>query len=213
MPARKKDPSTRRRRNTASTATTLTRRPPSETPDATPYLELTVSQLRAVIDERNLNRPEDAQLSKRGRKAELAELLAVDDQGGDREAPALPGRAEGWHDLTRTWWEDVWASPMSDEWDDSDIHNVYFMAGLVDDYWCAETAKQRKDAATEIRLQRADLGLAPYSRRRLEWAFEAADEARDRGTKRRSKSQESKPKSPAQPSKTEDPRAGLYAVK
>lgn len=213
MPAHKKDPSIRRRRNKAATATKLTRRSAPVEPDLAPYLERTVAQLRAMIDERNLDRPDDDRLSKRGTKIELAGRLASEDQA-EHEKPALPARPEGWHDLTVQWWDDVWSSPMSDEWDDSDIHNVYFMAGLVDDYWCAETAKQRKDAATEIRLQRADLGLAPYSRRRLEWAFETADEAKDRGEERRQRRGHQGQQPPSKKSTaTEDPRTGLYAVK
>ena len=74
---------------------------------------------------------------------------------------------------------------MSPEWDDSDIHNVYIAAAIYDDMWTAETAKERKDAAAEYRLQRVDLGLSPYSRRRLEWTIETAEEAKDRGKRRR----------------------------
>ena len=83
------------------------------------------------------------------------------------------------------WWSDVWSSPMSPEWDDSDIHNVYIAAAIYDDMWTAETAKERKDAAAEYRLQRVDLGLSPYSRRRLEWTIESTEEAKDRGKRRR----------------------------
>lgn len=106
--------------------------------------------------------------------------------------------------MARQWWDDVWSSPMSPEWDDSDLHNVILCAMLYNDIWMAETPKDRKDAAAEYRLQRKDLGLTPYDRRRLEWTIETASEAREKGEKRRSAS---KPRVDAAP--TNDPRNGL----
>lgn len=129
-------------------------------------------------------------------------------QSNGRAAPALPEREVLWHDMTLAWWSDIWASPMSPEWDDSDVHNVYILAALYDDIWRAETAKDRKEAAGEYRLQRKDLGLTPYDRRRLEWTIESADEAKDRGNQRRSRgSASTERKTPPT-----DPRAGLHAV-
>lgn len=122
-----------------------------------------------------------------------------------REIPELPERVQGWHSLTREWWADVWSSPMSPEWDDSDVHNVYIAAAIYDDMWTAETAKERKDAAAEYRLQRVDLGLSPYSRRRLEWTIESAEESKDRGRQRRERST-------IAPQAGDDPRNALRAV-
>jgi len=150
MPANKKDPSVRARRNQASTRAKLTR-------------------------------------------------------STDVAIPELPEREHGWHSLTREWWADIWSSPMSPEWDASDVHNVYIAAAIYDDMWRAETAKERKDAAAEYRLQRVDLGLSPYSRRRLEWTIESADEAKERGQQRRAR------KVPT-PDAGDDPRSVLRAV-
>jgi hypothetical protein len=130
MPAKKKDPSVRARRNVATTASKLT--------------------------------------------------------AGARDVPDMPA-GPIWHSETVRWWNDVWSSPMSPEWDESDEHNVILCALLYNDIWLAETAKERKDAAGEFRLQRRDLGLTPYDRRRLEWTIESADEARDRGRQRRAR--------------------------
>lgn len=127
----------------------------------------------------------------------------------DVEIPELPEREQGWHKLTAEWWTDVWSSPMSAEWDDSDLHNVLIAAAVYDDMWRAETAKERKDAAAEYRLQRVDLGLSPYSRRRLEWTIESADEAKERGQQRRAR--RSTPVAPTAPD--DDPRNVLRAVK
>lgn len=146
MPAQKKDPSVRQRRNKATSAATL-----------------------------NVVR---------------------------RQIPAMP-EGVAWHSQAIAWWEDVWSSPMSPEWDESDLHNVVICAMLYNDIWMAETPKDRKDAAAEYRLQRKDLGLTPYDRRRLEWTIETATEAKERGTERRSR----RPAAPSEPA--EDPREGL----
>lgn len=212
MPAHKKHPSTRARRNKTAGAATLTRGgAAAEAPEAPSYDGLKIAELRALIDERNADgRPEDYRLSKRGSKAQLAAALTADDARLDGP-PELPSRLDGWHEMTRRWWADVWASPMSSEWDDSDLHNLFICAALYDDMWCGATAKERKDAASEFRLQRTVLGLDPYSRRRLEWTIEAASEAQDRGQRRRSAGT---PPAPAGKSGKgrPDPRAGLHAV-
>lgn len=151
MPANKKDPSVRARRNQASTRAKLTR-------------------------------------------------------STDVQIPDLPEREAGWHKLTREWWTDIWSSPMSPEWDDSDVHNVYIAAAIYDDMWTAETAKERKEAAAEYRLQRVDLGLSPYSRRRLEWTIETAEQSKERGQQRRAR------QAPKPPAAADDPRNALRAV-
>ena len=151
MPARKKDPSVRARRNTASTAAVL---------------------------------PADAKAA---------------------AVPDLPGGVR-WHANTRAFWHDVWSSPMSSEYLDSDVHALVVIAVLVNSFWNARTAGARRQLAAEIRLQRAAFGLTPYDRRRLEWTIEAADEAKARGQQRRARS------TPAQPTPANDPRRGLAAV-
>lgn len=192
MPRRKKDPSVRARRNKASTAATLRVIPA----DATPRSELeqlTVAQLRAEIDRRNVDRGPAERLGKTGRKADLVDALIRDVLP---KVPPMPTRtrfdhATGldvdvpWHPQVVEWWSDVWSSAMSHEWDDSDVHNVHLLAMLLHDAWTASEAKSRKEAMTEFRLQRADLGLSPYSRRRLEWTIESAEAAKDQGSERR----------------------------
>lgn len=124
------------------------------------------------------------------------------------KVPPLPDREPGWHPMTAEWWRDVWSSPMSPEWDDSDIHNVYICAAIYDDIWRAESSAGRKEAASEYRLQRKDLGLTPFDRRRLEWTIEQADEAQDRGRQRRARSTQK----PQPASAAADPRSVLTAV-
>ncbi|RNL66254.1 hypothetical protein EFK50_01105 [Nocardioides marmoriginsengisoli] len=214
MAARKKDPSVRRRRNTATTAATL-RRVDSDAPSREEFEAMTVAVLREAIDVANMDRPADQQISKKGAKAELVERLVAT----DREVPCMPKFVAGydeegfalegdWHPQTTAWWFDAWTSPMAMEWDDSDEHNMLVLALIYNDIWTADTAKARKEAATEYRLQRVDLGLSPYARRRLEWTIETADEARARGEKRRKSDRPAAPKPAAgQP----DPRLHLVS--
>jgi hypothetical protein len=120
----------------------------------------------------------------------------------DVEAPPLPGDEGSWHPLTLAWWADLWRSPMAPEYDQSDIHGLYMLAALVDQFWSVRDPK----LAGEIRLQRQAFGLSPIDRRRLQWEIERTDEAQEKGRKRRA----AKPK-PTEP--VVDPRAVLRAVK
>lgn len=117
--------------------------------------------------------------------------------------PPLPERPEGWQDMTRSWWADLWASPMAPEYDDSDKHGLFMLAVLVDAFWLTPSEK----LASEIRMQRQCFGLTPIDRRRLQWEIEKVDEAQDKGRKRRTATAEAKPTR-----KRTDPRAALRAV-
>ena len=143
----------------------------------------------------------DASVRQRRNVASSAATLPVDIE------VAVPDMPDGvsWHPMAVQWWDDVWSSPMAAEWDDSDVHNVALCAMLYNDIWLAETARDRKDAAGEYRLQRKDLGLTPYDRRRLEWTIETASEAREKGERRRA----SKAPSSPPPAASDDPRNGL----
>ncbi len=120
-------------------------------------------------------------------------------------APKLLDRP--WSPMTLAWWADVWASPMAPEFDASDVHGLFALAVLVDDFWTAETPTARRDLAGEIRLQTQRFGLSPIDRRRLQWEIERSEEAQDRGTRRRSRAAEE----PLRPS-SGDPRASLRSV-
>ena len=77
---------------------------------------------------------------------------------------------------------------------------AYMLAALVDEFWHDPTNAK---LAAEIRLQRQCYGLTPIDRRRLQWEIERAEDAQDRGKRRR----------PApQPSRQSDPRSVLHAV-
>lgn len=108
----------------------------------------------------------------------------------DVKMPPLPERVVGtddgpevtdWREQTLAWWADIWASPMAPEFEISDIHGLYLLAILVDDFWRNPSTA----LAAEIRLQRQAFGLTPIDRRRLQWEIERVDEAQDQGAKRR----------------------------
>lgn len=208
-----KDPSVRQRRNQKSTKATLPRRTLRSVDE---FADLTVPELRARIAELNETRPIDQRIDGKGRKAQLIERIIA----GESNVPPMPehpgnvdadGQRQGkgvWHPQTIAWWNDVWTSPMESAWDESDVHNVVIMALLYDDLWTAGSARERKDAAAELRQQRADLGLAPLPRRRLEWTIASADEATSKNDKRRGKVEgTTAPKATGT-----DPRHGLTSV-
>lgn len=88
-------------------------------------------------------------------------------------SPKLPDIGRKWHASTVAWWSDsvtgVWASPMADEIVNADIHGLYRLALLLDDFAIAETPRERAQLAAEIRLSSAAYGLDPTSRRKLGW--------------------------------------------
>jgi hypothetical protein len=124
------------------------------------------------------------------------------------EIPDLPLRLDGtrdeivWDDHTVDWWVAIWSSPMSSEYHSSDIHGLYVLAQLIDNFWT--DPDHQTSIAAEIRLARKDFGLTPLDRRRLEWNIESAEKARDEGEKRRANSKSMKAPVPG-----DDPRLRL----
>lgn len=117
--------------------------------------------------------------------------------------PELPEHPDGaWHPMTVAWWDDIWASPMAPEFDDSDRHGLFTLAMLTDDFWTASSSRDRMNLAAELRQQGQRFGLSPIDRRRLQWEIERTEEAQAKGSKRRA--------SAPMPAKSgTDPRATL----
>jgi hypothetical protein len=115
-------------------------------------------------------------------------------RAGNRRVPALPSYRE-WHELTVAWWHDTWRSPMAAEFLTADVHGLYVLADLIDQFWTAPDVK----LAAEIRQQRQCFGLTPLDRRRLEWQIERAETGKR------------KPPTP-RPEPGADPRSLLAAV-
>ncbi len=114
---------------------------------------------------------------------------------------------QDWHPLTRAWWADLWASPMAAEYDATDVHGLLQLAVLVDDFWHAESPRDRQAASAEIRLQGLRFGLSPIDRRRLQWEIERSEEAQ--ACRRRRQAAEAPPEPPADRPRPRDPRSVL----
>lgn len=116
------------------------------------------------------------------RAASRATLVALPEAHARRHfTPPLPKRdvAAGepeWHALTKTWWRDIWRSPMAGEFLKADTHGLFALAELVDRFW----HKPSVELAAEIRHQRQCFGLTPLDRRRLEWSIQRVDAAEQR---------------------------------
>lgn len=116
--------------------------------------------------------------ARRNKVAGARTLTAVHDV----ETPDLPDFEDvEWHPMTLSWWEDIWASPMAPEFDDSDVHGLYALAMLVNAFWYEPST----GLAGEIRLQRQCFGLTPIDRRRLQWEIDRGEEAEQSSRRRR----------------------------
>lgn len=136
--------------------------------------------------------PKDPQLRQRQNRASTRAVLTSDARPRKR-APRLP-RGRDWRPETKSWWSSVWKSPMAAEYLDSDVHALYRLAALVDNFWELPT----KELAGEIRLQQQAFGLTPLDRRRLEWSIEQAEGATTRRTQRRARQSNSVVEDPRQ---------------
>ena len=145
--------------------------------------------------------PKEPSLRARRNKASTRATIKAD---AAIVAPELP--SSDWHPMVLAWWRDLWASPMAPEYDDSDRHGLFKLAALQNDFWVAETARDRKEASAEIRLQEQRFGVSPIDRRRLQWEIERTEEAVERGEKRRTAAR------PASGPAKGDPRAVLRAL-
>lgn len=126
--------------------------------------------------------------------------------------PGLPRKPEGWHGLTKRWWVDLWHSPMAPEYDESDLHGLWLIAQLMDDFWKTGNTKVRREMAAEIRLQGVRFGISPIDRRRLQWEIERSEEAVDKGARRRREAAQRAQEPRSLPSEGKDPRELLRIV-
>lgn len=143
--------------------------------------------------------PKDPKLRQRRNRTSTAAVLIGGTAAGRLRAPKLPQRDDQeWHPLTLAWWKDVWRSPMAPEFLQADVHGLYLLADLIDQYWREPSFK----LAGEIRQQRQCFGLTPIDRRRLQWQVQQveANERKVRGD------------APSRQRVAGDPRALLHAV-
>lgn len=128
----------------------------------------------------------DASSRSRRNRSTTKKKLEVDDANTSFPVPELPVLEErDWHPLTLQFWEDTWSSPMATEYLIADIHGLFRLAVLIDDFW----RKPSGALSAEIRLMQQPYGLTPLDRRRLEWSVEQSEDAKDRGSERRRRAQ------------------------
>lgn len=115
--------------------------------------------------------PKPAHLVQGHRRVKSIRLEPVGD--APRRTPRLP-TIEGvvWHKETRSWWRNVWKSPMAAQYSDVDFHGLERLAILIDQYYREPNVK----LLSEIRLQEQRFGLDPVSRARLRWELDQAPE-------------------------------------
>lgn len=124
--------------------------------------------------------------STRARANRSSTAATLVDVPNDCETPLLEPVDHDWHPMVLKWWDAIWAAPMSGEYHDSDVHQLFLLAMVYDDFYnCEPGTVRRAQLAAEIRQQRAAFGMTPYDRRRLEWTIETAESAKDRGRERR----------------------------
>lgn len=149
------------------------------------------------------NHLKDPSVRARANKASTRSKLSTDH---DIEAPPLPD-GFAWHSMTQLWWAGIWASPMAPEYADMDIHGLFRVAMLMNDFWLAETAKQRAEIQVRLEKADADFGTNPLARRRLEWQIEETEGKQAAGNRRR----QAAPTPAAPPVAGDDPRLKLVS--
>ena len=159
--------------------------------------------------------------SVRARRNTVSTAATLTEQNPDDvEIPKLPSGVT-WHSMTKAWWNDIWPSPMAQEWHSSDIHGLYRLAMMVNTFWQATDETVDEDGkdigcdmatmlkmATEIRLSGQPYGLTPLDRRRLEWQIEETDAKKAAGNRRRAAGQQTPAPTPVPGA---DPRLHLVA--
>ena len=141
--------------------------------------------------------PKNPKTRQRRNKSATQSTLIDSSPLGDGKLPLLGRRPDGkaWRKQVRDFWADVWRSPMAPEYTQADVHGLYILADLIQQYWDDPSPQ----TAAEIRLQRQCYGLTPIDRRRLQWEIKRVEQP------------DKKPK-PSRPKRQNDPRAVLKSV-
>lgn len=118
----------------------------------------------------------------------------------------VPDAPVEWSPAVERWWDDIWSSPMSNEYDDADIHQLYlacfYLQQTLNPYL---KMSDRLNSSKSYEATIKNFGLTPMSRRSLQWEIERSEEALAKGAKRRSRTPESDP-APVPAGGVDDPR-------
>lgn len=123
----------------------------------------------------------------RQRQNKVSTRATLSSEGERRRVPATP---KEWHPMTKTWWRDVWHSPMAAEFVEADKHGLYRLAVMVNGFW----EQPSKELHAEIRLGQQAFGLTPIDRRRLQWEVEKVESARRKPKRERREKAQSDPR-------------------
>lgn len=140
----------------------------------------------------------------RQRRNKHSTRATLEAPAGKVKVPKLPARGRGrgaWHPRVKSWWNQVWRSPMASEYLDVHRHGLEAIAELWQTFHTAKEPSKLLALHAEIRQAQKDYGLTPMDLRRLQWEIKRADEKKPA-------------KSAAKPAKKEaDPRKLLRLVK
>ena len=130
--------------------------------------------------------PKDPATRSRGRKSTTAAKLTPVDNPTIPELPPASEWIEGsaWPAPVTSWWSAVWSSPMSSEYDDSDLPGLHMAAmylALATDQKIRPS--ERLKAASQHEAAVKNYGLTPMSRRSLQWEILKTDDAQARAAR------------------------------
>lgn len=121
----------------------------------------------------------------------LPSVFGDQGQSDDADASKAYEMLTQWSPAVIRWWESIWSSPMSNEYHEADIHQLYLAC-----FYLQQTLNpfakitERLAAAKQHEAQVARFGLNPMSRRSLQWEIERSEEAMLKGKKRAAKDTE-----------------------
>lgn len=155
-----------------------------------------------------------AKKTRTNRTSTNAKLYALDDPdipempNPDHYIPRTDGQPAAWNPAVATWWIDIWSSPMSAEFSQSDIHGLYLgCKQLHESLNSHNKATEQAAFMTKFEQTIRNFGLNPMSRRSLQWEIDRGSEAETRTKAREAKLRETK--TTDAPFKVVDPRQGL----
>lgn len=108
-----------------------------------------------------------------------------------------------WFPAVKDWWTDIWSSPMSSEFNDSDVHGLYLGCMFFQESLNPlNKMAERMSAATKFEAVVRNYGLNPMARRALQWEIDRGDTA-DKRTRARKMAERSPVKAVDDPRKEE----------
>lgn len=133
--------------------------------------------------------PKPPELRQRRNRVSTRATLPTEESSAGQVVPELPplGGKRQWHPMAVAWWTKVGTSPMATEYLEADWQELFMLVRLVQDYWTARKAADRRAIFSEIRQQGQRFGISPIDRRRLQWEVEKGEQASDRTKSRRQK--------------------------